>query len=87
MDIETRRSAEEVGGWHLASRMGVACAVVYDSADDRFHTYLEENLNRLMDHLERLDLVVGFNVKRFDYRVLDGYRPVVRPEPSYPGHP
>jgi DEAD/DEAH box helicase domain-containing protein len=26
-----------------------------------------------MDHLKQLDLVIGFNIKRFDYKVLSGY--------------
>ncbi len=30
-DVETRRSAAEVGGWHMNSRMGVSVAVAYDS--------------------------------------------------------
>ena len=30
-------------------------------------------VNELLDHLEKADLVVGFNVKRFDYRVLSAY--------------
>ena len=30
-DIETQRSAKEVGGWHRADRMRVSCVIVYDS--------------------------------------------------------
>ena len=74
LDIETRRSAAEVGGWHRSDRMGVSCAVLYDSAADRFDTYLEADIDRLLEHLQRLDRIVGFNIKRFDYRVLSGYR-------------
>ena len=40
-DVETQRSAEEVGGWGNISRMGLALAVVYDAAHDRFRTYFE----------------------------------------------
>ncbi len=73
LDVETRRSAAEVGGWHKAERMGVSVAVLYDSADDGFHVFLEQDMPKLMRHLKELDLVVGFNVKRFDYRVLSAY--------------
>jgi DEAD/DEAH box helicase domain-containing protein len=72
LDLETRRSADEVGGWANASRMGVSCVVLYDSKTDRFHEYLGEELDALSDHLKQLDLVVGFNIKRFDYMVLKG---------------
>lgn len=74
-DLETRRSAQEVGGWHKADRMGVSCAVVYDSRTDRYGVYFEEQIDQLLLHLQKQKLVVGFNVKRFDYRVLSGYKP------------
>src|SRR6185436_12688810 len=32
-DLETQRSAAEVGGWHRAERMGLALGVVYDVAE------------------------------------------------------
>ncbi len=73
LDIETQRSAEEVGGWHRADLMRVSCAVLYDSAADDCTAYTEERIDALIDHLRRLDLVVGFNILRFDYRVLSGY--------------
>jgi DEAD/DEAH box helicase domain-containing protein len=72
LDIETRRSAQEVGGWNKAQRMGVSCAVVYDSDSDEFHTYLQEDIKPLCRHLQQLDLVIGFNIIRFDYKVLSG---------------
>ncbi|WP_022663616.1 DEAD/DEAH box helicase [Desulfospira joergensenii] len=72
LDIETRRSAAEVGGWNRAERMGVSCAVVYDSKSDSFHDYLQEDMDRLKDHLKEFDLVIGFNIIRFDYKVLSG---------------
>ena len=73
LDIETRRSAAEVGGWGRADRMGVSCAVLYDSTEDRFFEYFEEQLPALFDRLDRAQQVIGFNIKRFDYRVLSAY--------------
>ncbi|MCK9297189.1 MAG: DEAD/DEAH box helicase [Desulfobulbaceae bacterium] len=75
-DVETRRSAEEVGGWHLAERMGISVAVVYDSASECFSVYREEETAGLIAHLQQLELVVGFNNKRFDNRVLSAYTDV-----------
>jgi DEAD/DEAH box helicase domain-containing protein len=72
-DLETIRSADEVGGWHRAERMGISVAVVYDSQLDGCVTYLEHEIDRLVEHLLSLDLIVGFNNKRFDNRVLSGY--------------
>jgi DEAD/DEAH box helicase domain-containing protein len=73
LDLETQRSAAEVGGWHRADRMGISCGVLYDSKQDAFMEYLEDQIDRLIGDLQKLDLIVGFNIKRFDYLVLKGY--------------
>ncbi len=72
-DVETRLSAAEVGGWHRAERMRVSVAVLYDSREDRYCSYREEEMGKLIEHLFRLELVIGFNNKRFDNRVLSAY--------------
>lgn len=73
LDIETQLSAQEVGGWHRAERMRVSCAVLYDSQSDNYYEFVEGQIPMLLEHLKKLDLVVGFNIKRFDYRVLSAY--------------
>jgi len=79
-DVETLRSAAEVGGWRAIHRMGLALAVVYDDREAAFTTYREAEVAALAEHLRRADLVVGYNVLQFDYRVLGAYidRPLVR---------
>jgi DEAD/DEAH box helicase domain-containing protein len=72
LDIETRRSAAEVGGWNRAEKMGVSCAVLYDSQSGQFHDYSQDQVEEMCRHLSRMDLVVGFNLIRFDYKVLAG---------------
>jgi len=72
LDLETRRSAQEVGGWNRADLMGVSCVVVYDSAADSFRDYMQDDVPRLVGDLVEYDLVVGFNILRFDYAVLGG---------------
>ncbi len=73
LDIETRRSAQDVGGWHNAHQMGISCAVVYDSRTKNYATFMEEQAGKLIETLGRFDLIVGFNIRRFDYRVLSAY--------------
>ncbi len=73
LDIETRRSAQEVGGWHRADRMGISCAVLYDSEKDNFFDFMQEQVDALVSHMKNLDLIVGFNIRRFDYHVLKGH--------------
>ncbi|XPV78005.1 MAG: DEAD/DEAH box helicase [Desulfovibrio sp.] len=72
LDIETRRSAQESGGWHRADKMGVSVAVLYDSKDDTFHSYYQDDVPELVEHLQKLSLVIGYNIVRFDYNVLSG---------------
>ena len=57
----------------MAHLMRISCGVVYDSQTDKFSVYMEDQIENLIAHLKRLDLVIGFNSKRFDYKVLSGY--------------
>jgi len=72
-DVETIRSAEEVGGWGKAHKMGVSVAVIYDSVAGECFTYLENEIKNCIKHLKSFDLIVGFNNKRFDNSVLSAY--------------
>ncbi len=73
VDVETQRSAKEVGGWHNAHLMRVALAVTWDSSTERFESFGEADVPALIERLDAADLVVGFNICRFDYAVLRGY--------------
>src|SRR5258708_10977909 len=72
-DLETQKSAEEVGGWGHISRMGLSVGVTYSSAAGSYTIYGEKQVDALIRELQRADLVVGFNNLRFDYEVLHGY--------------
>ncbi len=72
-DLETKKSAEEVGGWNAIHLMELAVAVIYDSREKRYIRYWEDDVNELIDKILSADLVVGFNHIRFDYTVLSGY--------------
>ena len=72
-DLETRKSADEVGGWGNISKMGMSVGVLYSSAAGEYKIYGEAQVDDLLRDLQRADLVVGFNNLRFDYEVLHGY--------------
>jgi len=72
-DLETQKSAEEVGGWGYISKMGMSVGVTYSTARGDYKIYGEKQVNELIADLQRADLVVGFNNLRFDYEVLHGY--------------
>ena len=72
-DLETKRSAAEVGGWGNTHLMGMALGVIWDSADEQYYTYQESEAEQLIKKLKTGDLVVGFNHSRFNYAVLSAY--------------
>ena len=74
-DLETQRSADEVGGWDNISQMGMSIGVTYNTGRGEYTIYSEPKVNDLIRELQRADLVVGFNNLRFDYEVLHGYTP------------
>jgi DEAD/DEAH box helicase domain-containing protein len=72
-DLETQKSAAEVGGWSNLADMKLALAVTYNEASSQFRTYLEKDVDRLLLDLVMADRVVGYNIDRFDLGVLRGY--------------
>ena len=72
-DLETQKSADDVGGWGNIHKMGLAVGVVWDSLDQEFFTYEEKDARQLVDKLRTADLAVGFNIIGFDYTVLQPY--------------
>lgn len=73
LDIETQKSSDEVGGWGHIDKMRVAVAGVWDSNTGKTTIYYERDIDALVRHLLSADIVVGFNLLRFDYQVLSGY--------------
>ena len=72
-DLETQKSAEDVDGWGNIHLMGLAVGVVWDSIEQKYFSYLENEAPKLVEKLRTANLVVGFNVKKFDYGVLQPY--------------
>lgn len=74
-DLETKKTFDEVGGREHFDKLGMSLAVVYDYSSGVYTTYLEPDTEALANGLLSADLVVGFNVVRFDYAVLQAYTP------------
>jgi hypothetical protein len=72
-DLETQRTANDVGGWDRKHQMGMSVGVIYSTAADTYEIYSESRAGDLVARLRRADLVVGYNILRFDYEVLMGY--------------
>jgi DEAD/DEAH box helicase domain-containing protein len=74
-DLETQKLAEEVGGWDNKRAMRLSVGVVYDMEDGVFREYMEDAAKDLAADLAAARLVIGFNIKSFDYEVLSAYVP------------
>ena len=72
-DLETQKSADEVGGWDKIGQMRMSIGVIYSTARSDYRIYGEKQVDDLLNELQRADLVVGFNNLRFDYEVLTYY--------------
>lgn len=88
-DLETQYLAQEVGGWDYIDRMRLSVGVSYSGTDRQFRIYTEpevvalvarqwphdpvEPVDALIEALLQADLIVGYNVLRFDYTVLRRY--------------
>ena len=72
-DLETQKSADEVGGWDNIVDMQLSVGVTYSTARGGYMIYGEKQVDDLLRELQRADLVVGFNNLRFDYEVLHHY--------------
>jgi len=79
-DLETQKSADEVGGWDNIKDMRMSIGVTYSTARGGYKIYGEKQVNDLIEELRRADLVVGFNSVRFDYEVLIGHNPFFDPD-------
>ena len=72
-DLETQKSAAEVGGWHNKRAMKIALGVTYSTQRGTYEIYREDDVYALLQELQRADQVIGYNVVDFDFEVLAPY--------------
>ena len=72
LDLETQKSFKEVGKSKL-EKLKVSTACIYDYATGEFSSYEEKQIMELEKKLRAAELLVGFNIRRFDLPVLAPY--------------
>ena len=72
-DLETKRLAQEVGGWNHIDRLGLSAAVLLDIKSDTYLHFTEDLSQSLIETILDADRIIGFNLIRFDYVVLIPY--------------
>jgi DEAD/DEAH box helicase domain-containing protein len=77
-DLETQNLFQDVGGRQNIAKLKVACAVTWSTARNDFAIYWEKDVPALVDELKAAQRVIGFNLREFDYQVLQPYAPDIR---------
>lgn len=71
-DIETQNTFRDVGKREPAL-LDISLVGIYDSRDDAYESFLEDELDDLWPRLEQADALVGYNSDHFDIPLLDTY--------------
>ena len=77
-DLESQNLFDDVGGRENIDKLRVACGVTWSTQKNDFSVYWEKDVPALIDELRSATRVIGFNLKGFDYLVLQPYAPEIR---------
>lgn len=75
LDLETQKSFKEIGKSKAMSlsKLKVSVGGVYDYLTDQYRAYEEKEMAELEKRLQEVDMIIGFNIRRFDMPVLQPY--------------
>lgn len=73
LDLETKKTFDEVGGRDQIDQLGISVVGVYDYAKKEYRVYEEKEVGSLQNLLIDASLIIGFNHKSFDMPVLQPY--------------
>lgn len=71
-DVETREFFSDVGSNDPVD-LSISVVGIYDSATDKYDSFLQEDLQRLWPIIESADMLVTFNGDHFDIPLLNKY--------------
>lgn len=73
LDLETQKSFEEVGGRGKNHLLKISVVDIYDYITDKYLTFEEHEIPKLASMLQTADQIIGYNIKDFDFEVLQPY--------------
>ena len=75
LDVETQKSFKEIGKSKAMSlsKLKVSVVCTYDFLTDAYASYEEKDMVKFEERLQTANLIVGFNIRRFDMAVLQPY--------------
>ena len=72
LDVETQKAFEDVEG-RKTRELGISVVGLYQSHLNQYTAIEEKDIKQLNSILGEFHLVIGFNIKSFDYEVLQPY--------------
>lgn len=73
LDLETQNSFQDVGGRGKNHLLKISVCGVYFYETDKYQTFEEHELGKLAPLLQTADQIIGYNIKDFDFEVLQSY--------------
>ena len=73
LDLETKKTFDEVGGRDRMDQLGITVVGVYQYATNEYLTFEESELGQLQNLLIDASLIIGFNHIGFDLPVMQPY--------------
>ncbi len=73
LDLETQNLFSDVGGRGKNHLLKVSYCGVYEYNTGKFYCYSEAELPKLGEILQSADQIIGFNIRDFDFEVLQPY--------------
>ncbi|MFZ5803132.1 MAG: ribonuclease H-like domain-containing protein [Candidatus Omnitrophota bacterium] len=75
LDLETQRSFKDFSKSknQTLDKLKISVVGVYDYQDQMYRTFEEKEVMKLEQRLKEIDLLIGFNIRRFDLPVLAPY--------------
>lgn len=73
LDLETQKEFAEVGGRGKNHLLKVSVCCIYDYSTDKYASFEEKELQKLAPILQTADQIIGYNIKDFDFEVIQPY--------------
>ena len=73
LDLETQKSFQEVGGRGKNHLLKISVACIYDFSTGKYFSFEEHEIAKLSPILETADQIIGYNIKGFDFDVIQPY--------------
>lgn len=73
LDLETKKTFDEVGGKEHLDKLGVTVCGVYEYESNEYKIYEEHEMGQLQNYLIDSSLIIGYNHISFDMPVLQAY--------------